>query len=258
MPPTPPHLPGPPIALAGLSHRYPNGTLALDGVSLALPAGSFTALLGPSGCGKSTVLRLLAGLEAAHPGQVHVPTDAGVGFVFQAPTLMPWATVQDNVALPLRLAGMNAGEAAQRVAPWLARVGLAGFERVHPGELSGGMQMRASIARALVTQPGLLLMDEPFAALDEITRQQLNDDLLALWQAQRFTTVFVTHSVYEAVYLSERVVVMSPRPGRVAADVAIDRGGLSGRAWRSAPAYAARCAELSAALEQAMAPERRP
>jgi NitT/TauT family transport system ATP-binding protein len=241
------------LTLSHLSHRYPNGTLALQDISLQVEPGEFVSLLGPSGCGKSTVLRLLAGLEAPSSGVLTVPAPGEVGFVFQAPTLMPWATVAQNVSLPLRIGGLSAAQQAARVAPLLERVGLGAFAQVHPGELSGGMQMRASIARALVTQPPVLLMDEPFAALDEITRQKLNDDLLALWQQQRCTTVFVTHSVFEAVYLSQRVLVMSARPGRITADIGIDAPPPRGRDFRASPPYAALCARVSQALEEAMA-----
>lgn len=242
----------PALALHGLSHRYPSGTLALSEVTLQVPQGQFISLLGPSGCGKSTLLRLLAGLETPSQGELRVADQAGAGFVFQSPTLMPWSSVADNVALPLRIAGEAASAIRPRVAGALQRVGLEGFASAHPGELSGGMQMRASIARALVTQPRLLLMDEPFAALDEITRWKLNDDLLALWRAQRFTTVFVTHSVFEAVYLSQRVVVMSARPGRIAADIAIEAPPLRDMAFRASADYAAQCARVSLALEGAM------
>jgi NitT/TauT family transport system ATP-binding protein len=177
-----------------------------------------------------------------------------VGFVFQEPTLMPWATTIRNVMLPLRLGGLARGEAADRAAAALASVGLAGFEKHYPRALSGGMKMRASIARALVTQPKLLLMDEPFAALDEITRFRLNNDLLRLWEQQRFTAVFVTHSVFESVYLSQRVFVMAPRPGRIVADIAIAGPPSRDETFRTSAEYAAQCRAVSAALEDAMTP----
>jgi len=212
------------------------------------------SLLGPSGCGKSTLLRIVAGLVSPSAGMVRWGEDrqaGGIGFVFQEPTLMPWASVWDNVYLPLRLQGAGRREAEARIASLLAAVGLAGFERVYPRELSGGMRMRVSIARALVTEPHLLLLDEPFAALDEITRFKLNEDLLRLWQARRCTVIFVTHSVFESVFLSDRIVVMTKRPGRVAADVAVGLPYPREDALRTAAAYAERCREVSQLLAEA-------
>jgi NitT/TauT family transport system ATP-binding protein len=238
-------------ALHDVSHRYASGVQALDRVRLAIEAGTFVSLLGPSGCGKSTALRLLAALESPTQGTVQRDGHARIGFVFQEPTLMPWASVADNVALPLVLQRWPRERIDAAVAAALAAVGLAEFARAVPRELSGGMKMRASIARALVTQPHLLLLDEPFAALDEITRFKLNRDLLALWQAQRFTAVFVTHSVYEAVFLSQRVVVMSARPGRVADDIAIDAPYPRDDALRATPPFNASCAQVSQALARA-------
>jgi len=214
--------------------------------------GEFLSLLGPSGCGKSTILRLIAGLTSPSAGIVErIPGD--LGFVFQEPTLMPWARTLDNVLLPLRIAGVALDEARQRAADALARVGLQGFERAFPRQLSGGMRMRVSIARALVTDAKLLLMDEPFAALDEITRLKLNDDLLNLARLQGLTVIFVTHSVYESVYLSSRILVMTLRPGRIAADIAIAEGYPRGRDFRHGAAYAEHCRDVSARLEAAMA-----
>lgn len=233
---------------AGL--RFPTGTLALEHASLRVVEGEFVALLGPSGCGKSTVLRLIAGLQQPGSGAVRVHETA-LSFVFQEPTLMPWATVFDNVWLPLRLAGVPREQARARVAPMLETVGLAAFADAYPRELSGGMKMRASIARALVPRPRVLLMDEPFAALDEITRERLNDDLLRWAQALSLTTVFVTHSVFEAVYLSRRVLVMSPRPGRVVQEVEIDAPWPRDERFRGTPQYAQLCARLSRALRDA-------
>jgi NitT/TauT family transport system ATP-binding protein len=244
------------IRLDGVSRRYARGVQALDGVDLAIGAGEFVALLGPSGCGKTTVLRLLGGLDAADGGTVRVGVPGlapGLSYVFQDATLMPWASVFDNVWLPLRIAGVSRGAALERIAPVLQAVGLAAFARALPHELSGGMRMRASIARALVTQPDVLLLDEPFAALDEITRQRLNGDLLALWAHNRFTCVFVTHSVFEAVFLAQRVVVMSARPGRIVADVAIDAPAPRTAAWRSEARYLQLCRATSAALESGFA-----
>ena len=245
---TAPHLPL--IELRRLDKRYANGTLAVHALDLQVAAGEFVALLGPSGCGKSTVLRMVAGLEAPSAGTMVVPQGQATGYVFQEPTLMPWADVFDNVWLPLRIAGIGREQARRRIEALLQSVGLGEFARAYPGELSGGMKMRASIARALVTQPQLLLMDEPFAALDEITRHKLNDDLLGWWQAQRYTAVFVTHSVYEAVFLSQRVLVMSGRPGRLVAEVAIDEPYPREPGFRTSVRYARWCAEIVQALQR--------
>lgn len=250
------------MRLRGVEKRFANGTLALRGVDLDIGRGDFLSLLGPSGCGKSTLLRILAGLIAPSAGALDWPTaphDARgaaqpkLGFVFQEPTLMPWATALANVALPLRLEGMPRGEREDRAAAALARVGLAGFEKAYPRALSGGMKMRVSIARALVTSPDILLMDEPFAALDEITRFRLNNDLLTIWQEARFTVVFVTHSVFESVYLSERVVVMAARPGRVVREIAIAAPYPRDEAFRTSAEYAALCRTVSLGLGEAMA-----
>ena len=230
---------------------FSSGTVALEGMDLEIRRGEFLSLLGPSGCGKSTALRLIAGLAEPSAGTVQRGSSRQ-GFVFQEPTLMPWRTVWNNVRLPLQLAGLKREEAAPRVAETLARVGLTGFERAYPRQLSGGMKMRVSIARALATRPDLLLMDEPFAALDEITRAQLNDDLLRLWDTQGLTIVFVTHSVYESVYLSSRIVVMAPRPGRVAADLPVRPPHGRTEAYRTSPDYMADCQAVSAALKSAM------
>jgi len=234
--------------------------VALAGLDLEVRAGEFLALLGPSGCGKSTALRLIAGLTAPTQGAVAWPqtqgatrSDGRIGFVFQEPTLMPWASVFDNVALPLKLTGAPADAADARVDAALARVGLEKFSRAYPRELSGGMRMRVSIARALVTEPEILLMDEPLAALDEITRFKLNDDLLAMWQTLRTTIVFVTHSVFESVYLASRVVVMAARPGRVFTELAIDAPYPRDAAFRTSSEYAAICRRTSDTLARAMA-----
>jgi NitT/TauT family transport system ATP-binding protein len=252
-----------PLSLDTVTRRFEGGVLALDELSLEVPAGQFAALIGPSGCGKTTVLRLVAGLDAPSSGRVQVGA-AGApaatprrSYVFQDATLMPWASVFDNVWLPLRIAGIARGKAHERIAPALQSLGLDGFADALPAELSGGMKMRASIARALVTQPDLLLMDEPFAALDEITRQRLNGELLALWQARRFTALFVTHSVFEAVFLAQRVVVMSARPGRVMADLMIDAPYPRGSDWRLSARYARLCRDASAALEAGFAADAR-
>jgi NitT/TauT family transport system ATP-binding protein len=248
------------VALRGVSKTFPTGTHALAGLDLEVRASEFLALLGPSGCGKSTALRIIAGLSEPTEGAVEwaaTATSAGnenrIGFVFQEPTLMPWANVFNNVLLPLNLHGAPASQAAGRVDAVLGRVGLQQFGRAYPRELSGGMRMRVSIARALVTEPQLLLMDEPFAALDEITRFKLNDDLLQMWQALRTTVVFVTHSVFESVYLSNRVVVMGARPGRVLTELAIDAPYPREQNFRTSSEYVAFCRQASAALAEAMA-----
>lgn len=221
-----------------------------------LARGDFLALLGPSGCGKSTLLRMIAGLIPATAGEITFPNDAtarqGIGFVFQEPTLMPWATAARNVALPLELAGMPRREAQARAMEMLARVELAGFANAYPRALSGGMKMRVSIARALVTKPRLLLMDEPFAALDEITRFRLNNDLLNLWRDERFTVVFVTHSVFESVFLAERIIVMAPRPGRIVQELHVPAADRDAPEFRTSANYAAHCREVSHALAAAM------
>jgi len=245
------------IALEHVDKRFAGGLLALREMSLRVGPGEFVALLGPSGCGKSTVLRLAAGLESASAGTVDAPAlrggDAATAFVFQEPTLMPWASVFDNVWLPLRLAGVTRPPAEDRVLTMLGNVGLGEFASAYPAELSGGMKMRASIARALVTQPSVLLMDEPFAALDEITRSRLNADLLAWWAARQLSVLFVTHSVYEAVFLSQRVLVMSPRPGRIVAEVRIDQPYPRDATFRTSAPYLAGCRDVSDALEAAQA-----
>lgn len=242
------------LAVRDVSRVFANGVRALDGTSLGIEAGEFLSVLGPSGCGKSTLLRLIAGLDVPSAGTLEwAQGRPDLGFVFQEPTLMPWSTALDNVALPLKLAGVARSEREARAAEALGHVGLAGFERSYPRELSGGMKMRVSIARALVTAPKLLLMDEPFAALDEITRRRLNTDLLELWQRTRFTAVFVTHSVFESVFLSQRIAVMSARPGRVLSELAIPAAYPRTEAFGTSAEYAALCRTTSARLAQAMA-----
>lgn len=235
------------------SRRFANGTQALTDVSLRIAAGDFVALLGPSGCGKSTLLRLIAGLDQPDAGTVRwdASEPGSVGFVFQDATLLPWASAADNVRLPLRLRGERAADSAPRVAAALARVGLAGFERARPRELSGGMRMRVSIARSLVAGPRLLLMDEPFAALDEFTRHALQEDLLALQAEAGCSVVFVTHSIYEAAFLARRIVLMSPRPGRIVHEVLSGLGPAEER--RLDPAYLALVADITHAMQRARA-----
>ena len=250
------------VALHGVSKVFANGVTALSGFDLDIRVGEFVSLLGPSGCGKSTVLRLIAGLAeptAGHvtwPGSAHEDHRGEIGFVFQEPTLMPWADVADNVWLPLRLRGLSRRDAQERIFESLSLVGLQDFAKAYPRELSGGMKMRVSIARALSLQPRLLLMDEPFAALDEITRFKLNDDLLRLQNDLRCTIVFVTHSVYESAYLSSRIAVMSPRPGRIVAEVTGERTGPREKGFRTSTRYAALCGEISQILMEQTAEER--
>ena len=244
----------PVVALHGVDKTFANGTHALAPVDLDVRRGEFLTLLGPSGCGKSTLLNLIAGLLAPSSGTIEwwgggIDATGGEGrrlaFVFQSPTLMPWSRVNGNVRLPLDLAHVERAAAESAATAALARVGLSEFARHFPRELSGGMQMRVSIARALVTEPDLLLMDEPFGALDEFTRQRLDGDLSTLWREHGLTVVFVTHSIAEAVFLSTRVAVMGARPGRVLAEIAIDAPFPRGDAFRVSTAAAAYAATLS-------------
>lgn len=244
------------VSLRGVTKRYDNGVAALGPIDLDVRKGEFVSLLGPSGCGKSTALRLIAGLSTATTGTVSASNPAAgakhsIGFVFQEPTLMPWANVTDNVGLPLKLSGAPPGEASASVHRALAQVGLNEFAQAFPRELSGGMKMRVSLARALVTDPDILLMDEPFAALDEITRFRLNNDLLKLWRDLNKTVIFVTHSIFESVYLSQRVLVMTSRPGRIDAEFRIDAEEPRGEEFRTSASYAAYCREVSSALARA-------
>jgi NitT/TauT family transport system ATP-binding protein len=250
--------------LRGIGKRFGSGMTALEAIDLDIGRGEFLSLLGPSGCGKTTLLRIIAGLSEPSAGvrRLVLDTDRGgpvpsgrIGFVFQDPTLMPWSTVVDNVLLPFRLAGRVGSAERDRVNAEIDSVGLAGFERAYPRQLSGGMRMRVSIARALVTDPDLLLLDEPFAALDEITRMALNDDLLRLWDSRRPTVVFVTHSVFESVYLSTRIAVMTRRPGRIVGDLPVELPQPRDRTLRTSPRYAAICATVSNHLAEAMTAE---
>jgi NitT/TauT family transport system ATP-binding protein len=243
------------VSLRGVTKVYDSGVMALGPLDLDVGRGEFVSLLGPSGCGKSTALRLIAGLNAPTSGTVAVSHRAGqaraghsIGFVFQEPTLMPWVSVRENVRLPLKLAHAPVAEANALINEALAQVGLTEFAEAFPRELSGGMKMRVSLARALVTDPDILLMDEPFAALDEITRFRLNNDLLSLWRNLRKTIIFVTHSVFESVYLSQRVIVMTSRPGRLRAEVCIDAPEPRGEDFRTSADYAAYCRKVSHAL----------
>ena len=243
----------PSLVFDRVSKAFPNGTTALAGLSLTVAPGEFVALIGPSGCGKSTLLRIAAGLETPDAGHVARP-ERDIGFVFQDPTLMPWASVADNVALPLRFARVPEAEIAPRVAEALTRVGLAEAAGAHPRELSGGMRMRASIARALVTRPRILLLDEPFAALDEIGRFALDLDLLALSARERWTVIFVTHSVHEAVFLATRVVVMAAAPGRIVGERTISFAAPRDEALPDTAEFTAACSAVSALLRSAARP----
>lgn len=243
------------VSLRGVTKVFDGGVMALGPLDLDVGKGDFVSLLGPSGCGKSTALRLIAGLSAPTSGAVGISRPAGqaraghsIGFVFQEPTLMPWTSVRDNVRLPLKLARAPTAEANARVREALNQVGLSDFADAFPRELSGGMKMRVSLARALVTDPDILLMDEPFAALDEITRFRLNNDLLSLWRNLHKTVIFVTHSVFESVYLSQRVLVMTARPGRLSAEIHIDAPEPRGEDFRTSADYAGYCRMVSNAL----------
>ena len=248
------------VRMDAVNKRYSTGTVALREMTLSIERREFVSLLGPSGCGKSTALRMMAGLLSLSSGSIEWPVigsdsserQRDISFVFQEPTLMPWSSIFDNVYLPLRIAGVPRARASDDVKAALAMVGLSKFADVYPRELSGGMKMRASIARAMVTRPKLLLMDEPFAALDEMTRAKLNDDVLKLWKDLGLTVVFVTHNVWEAVYLSSRVVVMAARPGRVVDDIRIDGPVFRDDAFRLSADYASQSARVSAALKKTL------
>ncbi|BEP67659.1 MULTISPECIES: ABC transporter ATP-binding protein [unclassified Variovorax] len=266
-----PHTLAPPVAPAvpaveilSAEKTYPNGTQALLPVDLSIAEGEFVTLLGPSGCGKSTLLKMVAGMLEPSDGRLLVwrkpvaqlhDCPHKMSFVFQSPTLMPWASVQTNVRLPLDLAGVPRKEADARVTESLALVGLEKFANALPRALSGGMQMRVSIARGLVTQPDLLLMDEPFGALDEITRHKLDADLLELWRKKKLTVIFVTHSIHEAVFLSSRVVMMAARPGRVVEQFQIDEPYPRQADFMVTPAFARHAKQLQDSLLRASTTE---
>jgi NitT/TauT family transport system ATP-binding protein len=235
------------LRFSGVAKRFATGTLAVTGVDLRLSRGEFVAIVGPSGCGKSTLLRLAAGLSKPTAGTVDVSAGRP-GYVFQDPTLLPWRSVARNIELPGELRELPKQERRRRVAAAVDLVGLRGFERHLPRMLSGGMRMRVSLARALLLDPDLCLFDEPFGALDELTRERLNDELLRLYTTRRFTGLFVTHSVAEAVFLSSRVVLMSPRPGRVIADVPVPFDYPRHRGLRFTPEFTALTARVSAQL----------
>jgi len=249
------------VRMRNLDKVYSNGTVALKNLNMDVYPQEFISLLGPSGCGKSTALRIFAGLGAYNAGIMEWPQamhdvsgkpEREVGFVFQEATLMPWATVFDNVYLPFRLKNQSKAKVRERVNEVLELVGLSAFAQAYPRELSGGMKMRVSIARALAPRPKLLLMDEPFAALDEITRTRLSNDLLNIWAGAKCTVMFVTHSVFESVYLSQRIVVMAARPGRIIGELDIDAPYPRDKEFRLSPEYSAYCREVSNLLDQAM------
>jgi len=245
-----------------LGVTYKGGIRALANVSFQIDAGQFVSIVGPSGCGKSTLLRLIAGLVAPSSGQLSVagqnPTaarrrGAKLSFVFQDPTLLPWRTVEGNVRLPLELRRVERDKRRARVAAVLELVGLTDFAKRFPNELSGGMRMRVSLARALVTEPEMLLLDEPFAALDDITRQALNEELMRLWALRRWTGVFVTHNIAEAVFLSQRILVMTPRPGTFATEVDVPFGIPRRHELRAQGDFARLTGEVSSWLRRASA-----
>ncbi len=250
-------MPSPLIQMHSVRKQFGEGVVAVDNMSLTINQGDFLSFLGPSGCGKSTALKMIAGLLPVTSGRIDITPAEGsseqdLGFVFQEPTLTPWAPVFDNVWLPLRLAGISRKAAADRIRRALADVGLSRFEASYPRELSGGMKMRVSIARAMVTRPRTLLMDEPFAALDEITRMKLNNDVIRLAAENKLTVIFVTHSVFESVYLSNRIIVMAARPGRVAADLTVSAPWPRDEGFRTTAAYAEECRRVSIALKETL------
>jgi len=248
------------IDMRDVGKTFGNGTEAIKDMSLSIRAGEFVSFLGPSGCGKSTALKMIAGLLSVSSGDITVDGHAAgagggtgdVGYVFQEPTLMPWTTVFENVYLPLRLQGMSRKKATPLVTEMLAKVGLSKFHKSYPRELSGGMKMRVSIARALVTSPKLLLLDEPFAALDEITRFKLNNDVLRLWEQDGLTIIFVTHSVFESVYMSSRVVVMGARPGRVIEQIDLPLGHGRTDEYRTSAEFGENARVVTHALKRTM------
>ncbi len=245
------------ISMKNVDKSFGSGIQAVSGMTLDIFKNEFISFLGPSGCGKSTVLKMISGLLTPTTGHIQFmgrknhnnEVSEEIGFVFQDATLMPWATVEDNVFLPLRLKGLSRKLASEEIEKILVKVGLKDFRKSYPRQLSGGMKMRVSIARALITKPSLLLMDEPFAALDEMTRFKLNNDVLSFWENTKLTVIFVTHSVFESVYLSNRVVVMAPRPGRVVADIPLDENYPRVDEYRTTNEYAQNCRLVSSHLQ---------
>lgn len=241
---------GPVLTFDAVAKTFPDGTRALDPTTFSVTPGEFVSVVGPSGCGKSTLLRIASGLEPPTSGTVTVDRRS-LGYVFQDPTLLQWRTVRRNVRLLAELDGVPKGVRDARVTEAIELVGLTGFEDKYPRQLSGGMRMRASLARSLVLDPTLFLFDEPFGALDEITRERLNDELLSLFTAKQFAALFITHSIYEAIYLSTRVIVMSARPGRVMATFSIPLPYPRSPDFRFDPAFATLAGEVSRALRGA-------
>ena len=246
------------LKLQAVTKSWDGKTQVIQPLTLDVADGEFIVMVGPSGCGKSTLLKMVAGLVEPSDGKLMLwrrdsreKAQHPLSFVFQEATLMPWSSVRNNVRLPLDLAGVPRAEGNTRVSEVLELVGLGKFADVLPRELSGGMQMRVSIARGLVTRPKLLLMDEPFGALDEITRNKLDSDLLRLWQEQNLTVVFVTHSIHEAVFLSQRVIMMAARPGRVVEDIPIREPFPRSEAFRVSPAFSLYARQLQDSLLQA-------
>jgi NitT/TauT family transport system ATP-binding protein len=234
----------------GLSMVFSDGTHALEDISFTVSPGEFTTVVGPSGCGKSTLLRIASGLEPGYTGGCAVDRDS-IGYVFQDATLLPWRTVQRNVELNAELHGMDKDERRRRAANAIELVNLAGHEEKYPKQLSGGMKMRCSLARSLVLNPGVFLFDEPFGALDEITREFLNDELLRLFALEHFAALFITHSIAEAVFLSTRVLVMSARPGRIIGDYDVPFGGERSHDLRFEPEFAELCGRINDDLKGA-------
>jgi len=229
---------------------FPDGTTALESVSFDVAPGEFVTIVGPSGCGKSTLLRIASGLETPTRGTCAIDRDS-IGFVFQDSTLLPWRSVQRNVELFAELHGEDTAQCVRRAKEVIELVGLGEFADKYPRQLSGGMKMRASLARSLVMKPRVFLFDEPFGALDEMTRERLNDELLAIFSRERFAGVFVTHSIAEAVYMSTKVLVMSARPGRIVSSIDVHFDYPRSHELRYEPAFAALCGEVSAALRVA-------
>jgi NitT/TauT family transport system ATP-binding protein len=240
------------LTFEGVGMTFPDGTVALEGVSFSVREGEFVSVVGPSGCGKSTLLRIASALERHTAGDCRVDADK-IGYVFQDATLLPWRTVRRNVELIAELSGIGGAERSRLAAETIQLVGLTGFEDKYPRQLSGGMKMRASLARSLVMKPRTFLFDEPFGALDEITRERLNDELLRLFQLEGFASLFITHSIPEAVFMSTRVLVMSARPGRIVGDFTVPFAYPRPHDLRYQPQFAEICGRVSRSLRGVLA-----